>query len=69
MRGPLRWWRQRWQRPRAGHNEVLDRLAQLDNLDSQVIEMGRKLQDRQAANNFSGMVAAAIHRATIRDGQ
>lgn len=52
-----------WSRPAHSHDEALEQLARLAELDPEIDEMGKRLRDTRAANNFSGMVDAAIRRA------
>lgn len=57
----MKWWRKR-----APDTDVSPRaeLAWLDDRQDAVTELGRELRARQLQNNFSGMVAVAIARAS-----
>lgn len=56
-----------WSRPRRTHAEALERLAKLDEQDAEVAALAERLRETKRKNNFSGMVAIAIRRAT-REG-
>jgi len=50
-------------RHRRDSGEARAHLAELAYLDAEVDELGRRLERAERRNNFSGMVALAIHRA------
>lgn len=56
----MRWPRQR---PRSTHDEARAQLAKLRDRDAEVDELADELAGTERRNNFSGLVAAAIHRA------
>ena len=59
-------WRRLWSRQSDG--EATAHLERLCGQDPQVEQLGRELREYRRRNNFSGMVDAAIHRATQRGG-
>ena len=52
-----------WQRHRRNSSEALTHLAELDQRDPEIADLRRPLEQAERRNNFSGMVALAIHRA------
>lgn len=55
-------WRWPWGRERSSAREAEETLARLERRDPEVERLADELGVRQRANNFSGMVAAAIAR-------
>jgi hypothetical protein len=52
-----------WRHRAAESVEAREALAELEDLDVEVGELGRRLERVERRNNFSGMVALAISRA------
>ncbi|HEX2551019.1 MAG TPA: hypothetical protein VHK64_05440 [Nocardioidaceae bacterium] len=57
-----RWWLPRSRPAGTAADEAASALERLERHDPEVKQLGDELRERQAMNNFSGMVAAAIAR-------